>query len=301
MQSKDFNLLRVLDAVLSAGSVTGAAQRLHLSVPATSHALARLRDALGDPLLVRAGRRMVATPRASALRDPLTQWMALGQALFARDQGAALAGLERCFIVRAPEGIAIAFGAGLIQALRQAMPHATLRFVPETAVEDAALRDGGLDLDIGHFRPREPEVKMLNLLRQRPVALVRQGHPLASRPVTAKRYAGQLHVDVQRRSATPSPVDDALAGLGLARNVVLTVPQSNVAALVASRSELVATLSERTARAVAPAMGLQVLPLAFAVEPEALVLAWHPRHDADPAHALLRQLLLKQMAAARGG
>ncbi|MFT3819282.1 MAG: LysR family transcriptional regulator [Rubrivivax sp.] len=296
----DLNLLRVLNAVLDAGSVTGAAQRLHLSVPATSHALSRLRDALGDPLLVRAGRRLVPTPRAQELREPLARWMAQGQAMLARDGVAALAGLRRLFVVRAPEGIAITFGASLIQALRQTMPLARLRFLLETADEDSALRDGSIDLDLGHFRPRAPEVQTLDLLRQKPVAVVRHDHPLSTRAVTAKRLAGQLHVDVQRRPGAPSPVDDALAKLGLAREIVLTVPQSNVAALVAARSDLVAILSERMARAAAPSMGLKVLPLAFSVEPESLVLAWHPRHNVDPAHTLLRQLLLKQVAAARG-
>jgi DNA-binding transcriptional LysR family regulator len=156
-------------------------------------------------------------------------------------------------------------------------------------------------LDLGHFILREPEVHTLQLLRQRPVALVRTGHPLTERTVTARRFSQHLHVDVQRRPGAASPVDDALAAQQLTRNVVLTVPQANVAALAASRSDLVATLTERMARAVAPTMGLQVLPLSFAVEAEVLVMAWHPRHHGDPAHSLLRQHLLKLLAAACQG
>ncbi len=295
----DLNLMRVLDALLATGSVTAAAERLHLSVPATSHALARLRDALGDPLLVRAGRRMVPTPRALELREPLAQWMAQGQALLGRDRSLALGALSRCFVVRAPEGMAISFGAGLVQRLREVMPQATVRFLPESATEDSALREGTLDLDLGHFIPREPEVHTLHLMQQRPMALVRNGHPLAARKVTARRLCEHLHVDVQRRPGAFSPLDDALAAQRLVRPVVLTVPQAQVAALVAARSELVATINERMARAVAPFMSLQVLPLAFAVEPEPLVMAWHPRHHADPAHTVLRQSLLKLLAAAR--
>lgn len=295
----DLNLMRVLDAVLATGSVTAAAERLHLSVPATSHALARLRDALGDPLLVRAGRRLVPTPRALELREPLAQWLAQGRALLGRDRGLALSTLSRCFVVRAPEGMAIGFGADLLQTLRETIPQATLRFIPETATEDSALRDGTLDLDLGHFIPREPEVHTLHLMQQRPIALVRTGHALAARKVTAKRLCEHLHVDVQRRPGASSPLDDALASQHQARHVVLTVPQAQVAALVAARSDLVATLNERMARAVAPYMGLQVLPLAFAVEAEPLVMAWHPRRHADPAHTVLRQSLLKLLAATR--
>lgn len=297
----DLNLMRVLDAVLDTGSVTAAADRLHLSVPATSHALGRLREALGDPLLVRAGRRLVPTPRALALREPLAQWLAQGQALLGRERSLALGALRRCFVVRAPEGIAISFGAGLVQSLRETMPQATLRFVPETAAEDSALRDGTLDLDLGHFIPREPEMHTLHLMQQCPMALVRTGHPLAERPVTAGRLCEHLHVDVQRRPGAAAPLDDALAAQQLKRTVVLTVPQAQVAALVAARSDLVATLNERMARAMAAVMGLQVLPLDFEVEAEPLVMAWHPRHHADPAHTLLRQSLLKLLAAARPG
>lgn len=299
MKSIDLNLMRVLDAVLDTGSVTTAADRLHLSVPATSHALARLRDALGDPLLVRAGRRLVPTPRAQALREPLAQWLAQGQLLLGRGQDLALSTMRRCFVVRAPEGIAITLGASLVQQLRETLPLATLRFVTETPVEDNALREGTLDLDIGHFVPREPEVHTLHLLQQRPMALVRAGHPLAQRKVTARRLCEHLHVDVQRRQGATSPLDIALATQKLTRNVVLTVPQAQVAALVAGRSDLVATLNERTARAMAPVMNLQLMPLAFAVEPEPLVMAWHPRHHADPAHTVLRRSLLKLLAATR--
>jgi len=301
MQSIDLNLMRVLDAVLACGSVTAAATRLNLSVPATSHALARLRDALGDPLLVRAGRRLVPTPRALELREPVAQWLAQGQALLGRERGAALSGLRREFVVRAPEGIAIAFSAAWVLALRQDMPLATLRFVPETATEDSALRDGALDLDLGHFTPREPEIHTLHLLQQRPVALVRPGHPLADGPVTAQRYSEQLHVDVQRRPGARSLVDDVLAAQQLARNVVLKVAQANIAALTTARSDLVATLSERMAQAIARSVGLQLLPLPFIDATEPLVMAWHPRHHADPAHSLLRQHLLKLLAAARAG
>ncbi len=299
MKTYDFNLLRVLDAVLSTGSVTGAAERLHLSVPATSHALARLRDVLDDPLLVRAGRRLVPTPRALALREPVAQWVAQAQALATRGKSDSLASVQRVFVVRAPEGIAIAFGGALAQALRRAMPQATLRFVPETEGDSAAIREGRVDLDIGHFAPREPEVQVLELLRQKPVAVVRRGHPAAARPLTARRFAAQVHVGVQLRPGARSPVDAALAAQGLARDVVVTVPQANVAALIAARSDLVATLNERVARSMAQSIGLEVLALGFAVEAEPMVLAWHPRHEADTAHTWLRTQLLEILAAAQ--
>ena len=147
MQDHDLNLLRVLDAVLDTGSVTAAAERLHLSVPATSHALARLRQAAGDPLLVRAGRRLVPTPRAQALRAPVAHWVALTRTLLATKAAQPLATLPRRFVVRAPDGIPIAFGGPLALALRRDMPCAELHFVGE--------HDGGSLRDV-HRRGRPP-------------------------------------------------------------------------------------------------------------------------------------------------
>src|SRR6266436_242584 len=170
MKRYDLNLLRTLDALLAAGSVTGAAERLHLSVPATSHALARLRELTGDPLLVRAGRRLVPTPRAVALREPVAHWVAQAVALVQAPRGDDLATTDRSFVVRAPDGFAIAFGGALGAALAADMPHAQLRFVTETQDDTGALRDGRVDLDIGTFRPRDPEIEVVDLFPQALIA-----------------------------------------------------------------------------------------------------------------------------------
>ena len=297
MKTYDLNLLRTLDAVLAAGSVTGAAERLHLSVPATSHALARLRELVGDPLLVRAGRRLVPTPRAEALREPVAQWMAQAATLVQAPRTPDLAGTERRFVVRAPDSFAIAFGGALGTALSAAMPLAQLSFVTETYDDADALRDGRVDLDIGPFRPREPELEVVDLFPQALIAVVRAGHPFATRRATARRYAAQAHVDVQRRAGSPSAVDDALAALGLARRVVLTVAHASAAPVVAARTDFVATLSERLARAMAPGLGLVLVPLTFLPRGETVVMAWHPRHAADPAHAWLRRQVPGVIAA----
>ncbi len=289
MKTYDLNLLRTLDALLAAGSVTGAAERLHLSVPATSHALARLRELMGDALLVRAGRRLVPTPRAEALREPVAQWIAQAAAMVEAPRPPDLARTRRTFVVRAPDSFAIAFGGALGTALSATMPLAQLSFVTETYDDADALREGRVDLDIGLFRPREPEIEVVELFPQALIAVVRPGHPFAARRATALRYAAQAHVDVQRRAGSPSAVDDALAGLGLARRVVLTVAHASAAPVVAARTDFVATLSERLARAMAPRLGLVLVPLTFLPRGESVVMAWHPRHAADPAHAWLRR------------
>lgn len=291
MKTWDLNLLRALDALLATGSVTAAAERLHLSVPATSHTLARAREAMGDPLFVRAGRRLTPTPRALAMKPAIARLLADADALVAAPAERDLATVERSFVVRAPDGLVVAYAAALAQALRDALPRATLHFVPELQGDRGALREGRIDLDIGGFGGQAPEVEVTELSRHAPLAAVRADHPLAGGRRTLQRYMDASHVAVMPRRGEPAPVDEALAQRGLGRQIALTVPSSYAALVVAARSPWVATASERIVRAMAPALGLAVFELPFEAPPERLRMAWHPRHGADPAHQRLRAVV----------
>jgi len=179
MKTYDLNLLVALDALLATGSVTAAAERVHLSTPAMSHALARIREVFGDAILVRAGRQLVPTPRALALAEPVRQLLAQARALQSPGEGpGGLAQVRRHFVVRAPEGMAVVYGAALSQAIAQQMPLASLQFLAESHSDPAALREGRVDLDVGVFRSRDPEVEWQALSQQRMVGAARAGHPL---------------------------------------------------------------------------------------------------------------------------
>ena len=291
----DLNLLTALDALLSTGSVTAAAARMNLSTPAMSHTLARIRESFGDPILVRAGRKLVPTPRAIALAEPVRALLAQAQALHAPADAESLAAVRRRFVVRAPEGIAVVFGSSLSHALEMEMPLASLQFLPETHADPGALRDGRIDLDVGSFRGTDPETETQVLSEQTLVGAVSAGHPLLKglkkTPMTTQRYAEARHVGVTPRQGEPSPVDTALAGLGLQRQVALLVPSTFSALIAASRTELVASVPERTARGMADSLGLTVFELPVAVQSEPLRMAWHPRHHVDPAHRWLRECI----------
>ncbi|CAN5306846.1 LysR substrate-binding domain-containing protein [soil metagenome] len=295
MNTYDLNLLTALDALLATGSVTLAAERMHLSTPAMSHTLARIREAFGDPILVRAGRKLVPTPRALALVEPVRQLLAQAQALRTPADAQGLAAVRRRFVVRAPEGIAVVFGAGLSLALEADMPLASLQFLPEAHHDPSALRDGRIDLDLGSFRAIDPETEAVVLSQPELVGAVRTGHPLLRRPASrgnaAERFAAARHVDVTPRPGEVSAVDIALAASGLQRHVALLVPSTFSALIAASRSDLVACAPGRTARAMAPSLGLTVFDLPITVRSEPVRMAWHPRHNADPAHRWLRDVL----------
>lgn len=296
MKSYDLNLLVALEALLASGSVTAAAKRMHLSTPAMSHTLARIRETVGDPILVRAGRKLVPTPRALALVEPLSRLLSEAHALLAPPASHNLAATRRHFVIRAPDGIAVVFGAALAEALEQDMPLASLQFLPEGHSDSGALREARIDLDIGVLRDRDPEAEILLLSEQPLMGAVRPGHPLLQGELTMQRFAAERHVAMAPRPRENSPVDEALARSGLTRFVALTVPNGYAALVAASRSQLVACVPERMARGMQASLALQLFELPLPITMDPVVMAWHPRHNADPAHRWLRGTLQRVLA-----
>jgi DNA-binding transcriptional LysR family regulator len=291
MNSSDLNLLTALDMLLATGSVSVAAHRMHLSAPAMSHTLARIRDALGDPILVRAGRKLVPTARALELREPVRVLVAQAHELMQPSgaRGAQIAQLQRDFVVRAPDGIAIVHGARLLAALQQMLPLATLRFVPEVDGDTMALREGRIDLDIGAVNERGPEILSEPLYTQDLVGAVKAGHALTDGRITIKRLAEQAHVAISQRGRVGEAIDVMLAAVGHRRRITLSVPSAYGALMAAAQSAMVAIAPAPLARGVAPGLGLQLFKLPLAVPAELVVQAWHPRVQADAAHQVLRR------------
>lgn len=284
----DLNLLDALDALLAEGSVTGAARRLGLSVSAMSRTLARLRAATGDPLLVRAGRGLVPTPRAAALREPVRGLAREVRAVLSPQAGDLdLVVLDRTFTLRAGEGFMALFAAPLAAALTAAAPGVRLRFAPKPDKDALPLREGDIDLEIGVLGVSAPEVRTRLLFRDGFVGAVRAGHPLLDGPMTAERYAAQRHVVASRRGSFTGPVDEALAALGLTRTVVAVTPGFPEAMRMARDTDLVA-LVPRSGLAAEPG-GLVGFDLPVRTPPIVISAMWHPRMDADPAHRWLRE------------
>jgi DNA-binding transcriptional LysR family regulator len=298
MKSFDLGLLAALNALLTTGSVTRAAERVHLSTPAMSHTLARLREMLGDPLFVRAGRRLVPTPRALALREPVGRLLEEAHALLLPQGDRALAAAQRRFIVRAPEGIPMVFGGALALALQETLPLCSLHFLPQEPGDQEALREGRIDIEIGDLHLKAPEVESVVLSAQKLMGVARAGHPLLKGRLTVARFAAEPQVSLSVRPGEVSAVDAALADAGHARRTVLGVPSAHAAMMVAARSSLVACVPERTARAMHAGLGLVLFELPLAVPIRPSLMAWHPRHSADPAHTWLRGCIQRVMAAA---
>jgi DNA-binding transcriptional LysR family regulator len=299
MPHPDFNLLAALDVLLAEGSVTGAAKVLGLSDSAMSRTLLRLRAVTGDPLLVRAGRRLVATPHAIALRERVrTLTDEVKSVLQPPARTLDLAALERVFTIRANEGFVEAIGARLVGAMTEVAPGVRLRFAPKPDKDVRLLREGLVDLDIGVLGDTGPEVKIQALFQDQFVGVVRQGHPLASGEVTASRYAACGHVIASRRGRTRGPVDDALDALGLQRRIVVVVPSFPAALAISATSDLVGLVPISFVRAgqagVAGTNGTPIHYFALPVHTSSITVSqmWHPRANADPAHRWLREMVL---------
>ncbi|WP_223595936.1 LysR family transcriptional regulator [Pseudomonas sp. A-R-19] len=283
----DLNLLITLNVLLEEGSVARAAKRLRLSPSAMSRALARLRETTGDPLLVRAGRGLVPTPRALELRERVGLLVQDAEAVLRPAEALDLKQLTRTFTLRTSDGFVENFGPPLIARLNAAAPGVRLNFVQKLNKDSTLLRDGSVDLETGVIdESTSPEVCTRMLFRDRFIGLVREGHPLTQGEMTAVRYAAARHILVSRRGHEKGVMDDALSELGLQRDIVTIVAGFSSAIALARASELVASVPERHVGNLCQGMHCFALP--FPTPPITVSMLWHPRMDADPAHRWLR-------------
>lgn len=297
MTSPDLNLLFALDVLLTEGSVARAATRLRLSPSAMSRTLARLREATGDPLLVRAGRGLVPTPRAEALRQQTGRVVQEAETLLRPARPLDLAKLNQIFTLRTNEGFVEEFGPRLVARIQAEAPGVRLRFAPKADKDVASLRDAAIDLEIGVAGETGPEVLIQALFRDRFVGAVGAGHPLSEGAVTPERYAAGRHISVSRRGRERGPIDQTLALLGLQRTVACMVSGFSAALAMARASDLIASVPERHTQGARAGMVSFLLPVAT-VE-VTISMLWHPRLDADPAQRWLRDCVRKVCAASR--
>lgn len=295
MPRPDLNLLVTLNALLEEGNVARAARRLRLSPSAMSRALARLRKTTGDPLLVRAGRGLVPTPRALELRERVGQLVDDAEAVLRPAEMLDLRQLVRTFTLRTSDGFVENFGPALIALGGEDAPGVRLRFVQKLEKDSASLRDGSADLETGVVDDATgPELRTRTLFRDRFVGAVRTGHPLTEGEITPARYAAARHVLVSRRGLAKGLVDEILAPLGLERQIVTMVSGFSAALTVARASDLIATVPERHTANLRAGMHTFALPILM---PEITVsMLWHPRMNADPAHRWLRECVARVCA-----
>jgi DNA-binding transcriptional LysR family regulator len=291
LHALDLNLLVDLDALLQAGSVAGAAQRLHVSAPAMSRRLARLRDAFDDPLFVPAGRGLVPTARALALREAVTAAIDQVRGVL-QPPRLELATLERTFTLRANDGFAGTWAARLAAATRAEAPGVALQFLPRASRDPDALRSGEVDLDILVVKGPEPGILTERLFTASFVGVVRRGHPLCAgrrrAKIAAEDFVAWQHIATSPGRRSCAAVDAALEERGLRRTIALVAPGFQAALSMALASDFVAVMPAPFVHWAMATMPLQTFALPFALPVVDVAQCWHQRQHADPVHAWLR-------------
>lgn len=296
MSDLDFNLLVALDALLREQSVSAAARRLELSTSAMSRTLSRLRTALGDPILVPAGRGMVATPHALAIAEDVHVLKDAVKTVLSPPSTVEIREMRRHFTIRANEAFVLLYAADLSAAVTNAAPGIRLRFAPRADKDVQALRDAAVDLDIGVLPRDSGELRCQSLFEDRFVGVARVGHPIFDAGITAERYAALGHVVFSPQPDYVGPVDRALAELGHERDVRLIVPSFPAVIAVAAASDLIGSIPKSYCKSAAT-REIRIFDLPVAVPGFNIVQAWHPRMDADRAHRWLRALIFETFHA----
>jgi DNA-binding transcriptional LysR family regulator len=287
VMNPDLNLLVTLDVLLQEGSVARAARRLRLSPSAMSRTLSRLREATGDPLLVRAGRSLVPTPRALELRDRVGSLVGEAQSLLRPSEALDLRSLERTFTLRTSDGFVETFGLQLLARATAEAPGIRLNFLQKPEKDSTPLREGLVDLETAVIEPTmSPELRAQALFRDRLIGVVGPSHLLANARITARAYVEARHVIVSRSGFDQDAVDRPFLPEGLARRIACAVGGFAPALALARNADLVATVPERHTAALRE--GLVSFPLPVHTKAFTVSMVWHPRLDADPVHRWIR-------------
>ena len=308
----DLNLLITLDVLLAEGSVARAAKRLQLSPSAMSRALARLRETTGDPLLVRAGRGLVPTPRALALWPPVRE--ALSQLQQSLAPGAfEPATAESTFVLAMADATAATLVPGLVEITEREAPGISIRVLPLTTRDPRRLLDDeSADMAVGYFPAALADLtaraqsggvvafESRRLYDGEYVCVMRKGHPLANRPISLEAYCAARHLLVSFSGRAYGFVDEALAAIGQQRRIVLTVNQFFTAGRVVVNSDLLTVLPRHFVPTTGMAHELVLHDLPFDVPPVQVHALWHRKRQQDSPHQWLRAQLQQAARQAFG-
>jgi len=297
----DLNLFTVFDAIYREGGITPASRRLHLSQPAVSHALGRLRELLNDPLFERRGHEMIPTPLARSLADSIASSLGNLEQMLQRVGHFEPGTAQRCFTIAARESHELSFLPALMTRINGEASHvgiASVRIDRRDLEED--LQSGEIDLAIDVALPLSNDVRRERIGAEPLVVLARADHPVVQGKLDIETYTSLSHILITGRRRGGGYEDSALARLGMSRHIRMRCQQHVAASQVVSRSELLATMTRSQAVIVNRAHHNQLLPFPIEVPPLESFLYWHSNVDEDPASQWFRAQV-KACLAERSG
>lgn len=293
--SLDLNLLAALDVLLAERNVTLAARRLGLTQSSMSHTLGRLREALGDPILVRAGRAMVPTPRAEALAAPLGRALAELRRVIAQESGFDPATSARAFTLACPD-LVVSFLPDLMADLARQAPRVRLDVVTSAGLDIAAALSGGaIDAALAPAPDEGPGLSRRILGHVTFCVLARRRHPALRKGARwdLDTWLAHAHVTVRTGSSGPGFVGRALERAGRTRTVGMTAPSFLIAPFVVAESDLFFAAPRELVTGAAERLDLAILDLPLPAPRVPVALLWHDRLSADPGHAWFREALTR--------
>lgn len=301
LSSVDLNLFLVLHTVLEERSATRAAARLHVTQSAVSNALARLRDLLGDPLVVRSGRGLAPTPRAEQLAPLLREatdriTLALDRRGFVAEES------TRTFTIALADSHQATEVPRIARAFARRLPRATLRVVSaDYLAATDGLTNGDVDVAFAPEQVVHPGLRSSVLFDEQAALLVRRDHPRVRRRMTRDLFNSLPHIDVHVVLGRPGTghrvAQRGWERAGVQRRVVLTVPYFMTAALAAVETDCVAAVPDRLAALCVRMLPLKRVAAAFRLPQLRTALIWHERTDADPGATLFRQIVTDSVTA----
>lgn len=296
----DLNLLRVFDAVLRDRSVTRAAERLGLTQPALSNALARLRRLFDDALFQRTPQGMNPTPYARSIAEPIRQALALLESTLTQQTSFDPASSERVFRFYMSDIGEMVFLPQLLERINADAPGVRVetRTLPQDQVQEA-LADGDLDLAVGFLPGLVPPVRSARVFRDPYLCLMRADHPRIGRTLPRKLFLEASHALVSSLGTGHQVIEEALLGHGLNRRIALRVPHFMVVPMILERTDLVVTVPSRVARIFEQMGRFKALKLPVFIPPTDVRIHWHERMEQDAGSRWLRELMLELYAERR--
>lgn len=297
MTDLDLNLLRAFDAIATEGSVTVAGERIGLSQPAMSNALARLRTLFGDPLFVRTPRGMRPTPFAQQLAQPVREALRLVQTALQQQAGFEPGSSSNTFRFWMSDIGEMVFLPGLLERVKHDAPGVRIEVV-RIPIKDvhAALEAGELDLAVGFMPGLTTGTRRQPLFREHYVCMLRADHPVIGAKISAKQFREASHVLVSYVGTGHQVIEETFIAEGLGERIAVRVPHFLVVPMILARTDLIVIVPSRVAAIFAQPGNFKVLKLPMDMPSFEVRLHWHERFHQDPANRWLRQVMTELYA-----
>lgn len=294
LRSLDLNLLLVFDAVYNERSISKAAIKLHLTQPAVSNALARLRDRFEDPLFERNSQGMSPTPRAKVLVEPIRRALDILERGLRSDEPFDYAHSDREFVIAVEDYGETVILPRFIDWLAETAPQVRINIRPEPSSQlESELRDGTVDLALDYFALSRPGYECQCLMIESLLSLSKKGHPAIGEHLSLDTYLKLRHIALAPRTRTTPMIDLALSKRGMKRTISVTVPHFQSMPVMVQTSDMICTMPRRMANLYADHFHLNVHTVPLRIPEFPVYLIWHDSLAEDAGHRWLRNHLIE--------